>query len=96
MQTTGATVPVKSIKACVVYDVTRGRIHHQHRVLTLVGGREPADDEIARDALQALNRRRKPPKGKLQVLHIKHDAMEQGKRYRVDLKTKKLAIAKAG
>jgi hypothetical protein len=80
----GATVPVHSIKACVVYDATNGQIHHHHRVLTLVGGREPAEEEIAKDALRALSNRRKPPSGKLHVLHVAHDALEQGKRYRVD------------
>ena len=37
MTGSGATVPVQSIKACVVYDSTTGQIHHQHHVLTLVG-----------------------------------------------------------
>ena len=34
----GSTLPVHSIKACVVYDTSDGRIYHQHRVLTLKGG----------------------------------------------------------
>ena len=38
MDRAGATVPVQSIKACVVYDPSDGRIHHEHRVLTLTGG----------------------------------------------------------
>jgi hypothetical protein len=87
----GATVPVQSMKACVVYDPANGHIYHQHRVLTLVGGREPAEDEIAADALRAIGNRRKPTGGALHVLHIHHDAMEPGKRYRVDLHTKEVA-----
>jgi hypothetical protein len=87
----GSTLPVHSIKLCVVYDAN-GRIHHQHRVLTLVGGREPGEDEIAKDALRAAANRHKPPTGSLHVLHVLHDAMEQGKRYRVDVQKKVLAV----
>ena len=92
MTGSGATVPVQSIKACVVYDSTTGQIHHQHHVLTLVGGREPAEDEIARDALQVVKSRHDPPKGSLQVLHVRHDAMEKEKKYRVDVNKKELAL----
>jgi hypothetical protein len=88
----GATVPVKSIKACVVYDAASGRIHHHHSVLTLEGGREPDVQEIAADALGAAGRRRGAPGGSLEVLHIAHDAMDPGKRYRVDVVAKKLVV----
>jgi hypothetical protein len=81
---TGSTVPVQSIKTCVVYDATSGQIHHHHSVLTLVGGRELTEEEIAKDALQVLSNRREPPSGKLHVLHVPHAALEPGKRYRVD------------
>ena len=92
MTGSGATVPVQSIKACVVYDSTTGQIHHQHHVLTLVGGREPAEDEIARDALQAVKSRHDAPKGNLQVLHVRQDAMEKDKKYWVDVDKKELAL----
>lgn len=89
----GSTVPVVSIKACVVYDMN-GHIHHHHRVMTLAGGYEPAEDEIAKDALKELRKRSNPPPGNLHVLHIKHDALEPSKRYRVDLHKKQLADEK--
>jgi hypothetical protein len=92
MNRAGATVPIQSIKACVVYDPASGKIHHEHRVLTLVGGREPSESEIAEAALKGLANRRHPPKGDFQVLHVDHAAMEHGKRYRVDVKTKALVI----
>ena len=63
----GSTAPVQSIKACVVYDPDSGEIHHRHKVLTLVGGREPTEKEMAEHALQALRNRRNPPVGKLSV-----------------------------
>jgi hypothetical protein len=75
----------------LVYDA-KGKIHHQHSVLTLVGGREPSEGEIEKDALFAATNRRKPPTGPLQVLHVPHDAMEPGKRYLVDVKKKALAV----
>jgi hypothetical protein len=90
-----STVPVKSIKACVVYNPANGQIHHHHSVLTLVGGLEPEEHEMANDALRFIKDRARPlPKGELQVLHINHDAMEPNKRYRVDHKKRVLvAIA---
>jgi hypothetical protein len=90
----GATIPIHSIKACVVYDAASGQIHHRHHVLTLVGGREPAAHEIAADALRAIRNLPKSPGGLLDVLHVYHDAMEPGKRYRVDPHTKALALQK--
>ena len=87
----GATVAVKSVKACVVYDAQSGLIRHHHCVLTLEGGREPGEAEIAADAISAAGRRRGAPSGSLEVLHIPHDALDPGKRYRVDVGTKKLA-----
>ncbi|MGB8966300.1 MAG: hypothetical protein WCB99_11725 [Candidatus Cybelea sp.] len=90
MNRAGATVPVQSIKACVVYDPATGAIHHEHRVLTLAGGREPTESEIAEAALKGLANRRRPPKGEFQVLHVNPAAMESGKRYRVDVKAKAL------
>jgi hypothetical protein len=92
MSDAGATCPVQSIKACVVYDSTNGRIHHVHRVLTLVGGREPAEAEIAADALRAMGGLPAAPTGALEVLHVHHSAVEPGKRYRVDLAAKALVV----
>lgn len=86
----GATVPIQSIKACVVYDSRSGQIHHRHAVLTLVGGRQPTEDEIAADALRATKNRRNPPEGDLHVLHVDHDAVKSGKRQRVDLDRRRL------
>jgi hypothetical protein len=92
MNHAGATIPIQSIKACVVYDATSGLIRHCHRVLTLAGGREPAEGEIAADALRAMNNLPNPPSGVHHVLHVHHDAIEPGKRYRVDLPTKTLVL----
>jgi hypothetical protein len=80
----GATVPIASIKHCVVYDADSGRIHHHHSVLTLAGGAEPAPAQIARDALAACASRRTPVRGNLHVLHVEHTAITPGNRYRVN------------
>jgi hypothetical protein len=88
----GATLPIDSIKACVVYDSRSGQIHHRHSVLTLIGGREPTRDQIAADALRSSENRRNPPKGDLQVLHVEHDALMSGKRHRVDVERKTLVV----
>ena len=87
----GATVPVQSIKACVVYDAGSGRIHHHHRVLTLVGGYEPSEAEMEQAALHRVAARRSGhPGGTLEVLHIAHDAMHPGALYRVDVSKRAL------
>ena len=93
MNRIGSTLPIQSQKGCVVYDATSGQIRHLHRVVTFVGGREPSDDEMAADALRALDRLSNPPGGTLQVLHVHYDAIEPGKRYRVDHKRQALVPA---
>ena len=84
MKNFGSTLPVHSIKVCVVYAADSGKIHHLHSVLTLVGGEEPTPDEMAKEALRSLSNRRKPPGGELHVLHVPHDALESETGYRVD------------
>ena len=88
----GGPGPVQSMKACVVYDAADGQIHHHHLVFTVVGGREPTADEVAADALRAAKNRHSPPTGVLDVLHIHHDAIKLGKRYRVDVHKKVLVL----
>jgi hypothetical protein len=88
----GATIPIKSIKACVVYDLANGQIHHEHRVVTLDGGCEPTESEMAADALRFISDRHQPQKGNLDVLHVHYGSMEQGKRYRVDIQKKALIV----
>ncbi|HZZ11571.1 MAG TPA: hypothetical protein VFE79_12850 [Paraburkholderia sp.] len=85
-QHAGATIAIRSMKACVVYDETSGSIHHHHRVLTLEGGQEPTEQEMAQQALDAFSHspNAKNPAGRLSVLQVGHDALEAGKRYRVD------------
>ena len=90
MDQSGATVPVHSIKAYMVYDRSSGRVHHEHRVMTLVGGREPPDAQMAADALKAANRRGRHAEGALEVLAVDHRTVEPGKTYRVDLHAKTL------
>jgi alpha-ketoglutarate-dependent taurine dioxygenase len=90
VQKAGATLPIHSLKACVVYDTATGRIHHIHRVMTLEGGREPSTETIAEDALRALRSLPNPPDGALDILHVHHDAIEPNKRYRVNLRSKTL------
>jgi hypothetical protein len=84
MSHTGSTAPIHSRKACVIYDATSGQIRHRHSVVTFVGGREPSEVQIEADALHILRTLPNPSDGVLQVLHIPHDAMQPGKRYRVD------------
>ena len=90
MSQPGSTAPIHSKKACLVYDPGSGKIHHRHSVVTFVGGQEPTADQIAADALNAMRALANAPSGELHVLHIDHDAIEPGKRYRVDPNLKTL------
>jgi hypothetical protein len=86
----GSTLPVHSIKACVVYDKSDGQIYHQHRVLTLRGGYEPPEDEMAADALRFLGPKHEAKKAMFGILNIHHEAMAPGRRYRVHPERKEL------
>jgi hypothetical protein len=89
----GSTLPVHSIRTCIVYDSANGSIRHQHHVLTLAGGTEPTDDQVAKDALLAAASTGKPSVSTLQVLHVAPDAVVAGSKYRIDLATKSLVLA---
>jgi hypothetical protein len=80
----GATIPVHSVKTYVVYDEASGRIHHHHSVLTLVGGKEPSDEEMANDALRAHSHQQQAIAPTLRLLQVAHDALQPGTRYRVN------------
>jgi hypothetical protein len=67
-----------------------GRIYHQHRVLTLKGGYEPKNDEMAADALRFLGARNEVKKAMLGILNIHHEAMTADRRYRVRPERKEL------
>lgn len=86
----GATVAIRSIKACVIYDEASGAIRHHHRVLTLDGGHEPTQQEMADQALEAFRKHGNATAAKLGVLHVGADEFEPGKQYRVDHGTQTL------
>jgi hypothetical protein len=85
----GAAAAVSSERLCLVYDPTSGEIVLTHRVVTLEGGTEPSEDEIARYAV-LLARRRAGAGQRLEALHVERGALEPGRRYRVDPKDKVL------
>jgi hypothetical protein len=87
--TFGAAAAVSSGRLCLVYDATSGEILHTHRVVTLEGGTEPSDDEIARYAV-LLAQRRAGADQRLEALHVERGALEPGRRYRVDYMNKAL------
>ena len=88
---TGSTLPIQSLKSCVLYDET-GRIHLQHAVMTLQGGYEPTEEEMANEARRVLRRSSHsvPEPKALHVLHVPHGALQPGKEYRVDPTRRKL------
>ena len=87
--TFGEAVAVSSERLCVVYERSSGEIVHTHRVVTLEGGREPDEDEMAAYAVSLASRRRGSEDG-LETLHVASDALQPGRRYRVEHEHKRL------
>jgi hypothetical protein len=87
----GGTLPVKSSKACVVYDADTGQIHHIHGVITLVGGREATEHESEARAMALLEAKGRKTSA-LQALHVAGDAIEPHRRYAVEPKTRQLIV----
>lgn len=86
----GSSMPIHSKKACVVYDASSGQIRHLHTVVTFEGGQEPSPEQIAANALEVVAKLPKPHQGTLHVLHVDESSLVRGKKYRVDVKQKKL------
>lgn len=89
----GGTIPVKSSRACVVYDADTGHVRHIHQVVTLEGGREPTEPEIEAHAMQ-LAQRKEGRAGKFKALHVPSESVQPHQLYAVDLKTRALVAKK--
>ena len=74
----------------MLYDPDDGRIVHQHEVVNFVGA-EMADDEQLVSRALALAARMGQDVSTLRPLHFSSDEYEQGKMYRIDTKTLRLA-----
>ena len=85
----GGTIPVKSSRACVVYDARNGHVHHIHQVVTFEGGHEPNESLIEAHAIE-LAERRMPRAAKLKALHVASDKVHPHQFYAVNLKTHSL------
>jgi len=85
----GGSVPVHSVKSCVVYDEVSGEIHHVHHVVTLEGGRESTDAEIEAFAISRARVHIPDSKG-VRALHVAADALQPGELYAVDPKNRGL------
>lgn len=73
-----------SVKTCVLYDPSDGRVVHTHRVVTMPGGQESNDEEVAERAGDCAKRMGHETNG-LHVLHVGPDDCDGVSQYRVDL-----------
>ena len=85
----GGTIPVKSSRACVVYEADSGEISHIHEVVTLEGGQEPTEAQIEADVTEMLKRIGKPTE-KLSMLHVPSESVQTHPLLSVDPRTKSL------
>ena len=84
----GGTVPVKSSRACVVYDAGNGHEHRIRQVVAFEGRMEPFESQIKAHALQLANATRQATRPK--TLDVASDEVHPYQLYAVDLKTNTL------
>jgi hypothetical protein len=71
----------------VVYDPSKGSIHHIHHVVNLPGAEVRSREHMEQTALSYVpSQVRERAAGGLAVLHVQPDQLERGKFYRVDHK----------
>jgi len=78
----GKTLEPESIKSCVLYDPSDGRIVHQHEVVNFPGAKAVENEEIESKAVR-LAAKLGHDISKLKALHLS-GAFPSDKRYRVD------------
>jgi hypothetical protein len=91
MEQSDGILPVKSSRACVVYDADTGHVHHIHQVVTFEGGREPTESEIEAHAM-TVARRKERRAGRFKALHMAAEAVRPHQLYTVDLQTRALVV----
>jgi len=89
----GGNAKVKSIRCCVLFDPRNGEIRHVNRVITIEGAAETSEKEMAERTLRLADSLGLETK-RLQLIHVNHEALVQGHRYKVHTKTRKLTEIK--
>jgi argonaute-like protein implicated in RNA metabolism and viral defense len=83
---------IQGERCCIVFESASGKIRHVHRVITMLGGTERGEKEIAERAL-ALAKKHGATGAKLDVIHIDPKTVEARGHYRVDLKNRTLVAS---
>jgi hypothetical protein len=80
---------VRSVKCCVLFDISSGEIQLVHRVVDLDGADETADEDVVRRALALANDVRLNTAA-LEALLVEPSTITGSTHYRVDTRTKSL------
>ena len=80
---------IRSVKCCVLFDSSDGKIRHVHRVVTVEGAEEPSTEQVEKRTRQ-LAKELKLDVTKLHALHVDTSAIKPGLRYAVDPSKRRL------
>ena len=91
-QSTG-NAKVQSIRCCVLFDPKDGSIRHTNRVITLEGATTTSKEQMEQRTFRLAASFGLDTK-KLRPLHVNHEDIAPGHRYKVDTKTRSLTEIK--
>lgn len=80
---------VRSVKACLLYDPTDGRIVHFHQVVTMEGAAEVSDEQV-KERTVMLARERGLKTSNLGIMRVEPSAIRSSRHYAVNPSTKEL------
>ncbi len=85
----GRAVEPESVKTCVLYHYSNGRIIHTHQVVTLPGGKIVEDSEVESRAF-AMAKKAGHDVSKIKALHVSRKDYVEDRSYKVDLRSLRL------
>ena len=80
---------MQSVKCCVLYNRSDGKIHHLHRVLTIKGADETSKKDVEQRTLE-LAKELGINMEAMKLLDVDESSIEPGKRYVVDVNNQRL------
>jgi hypothetical protein len=85
----GKMIEPKTVKTCVLYDSSDGRIIHTHQAIILPGAAEIGDADMESTA-RTIAKSKGLNVSKAKTLHVSSKKYDLNRRYKVDTKSKRL------
>jgi hypothetical protein len=80
---------VRSLKCCILFDVSDGTIQHVHHVVTMEDVQEP-DEHVVETRTLDLAKSLGVDVSRLKPLHVDPTILEENREYQVDVRTRSL------